>query len=67
MARASWPPVLGSPGHEKEERGVRRRITIPVPEGQGFFRSPDAGKIVIKAPLKPRSYRAFKKESRGAV
>ncbi len=46
---------------------MRRRITIPVPEGQGFFRSPDAGKIVIKAPLKPRSYRAFKKESRGAV
>ncbi len=33
-----------------------------VPEGQGFFRSPDAGRTVIKAPLKPHSYRAFKKE-----
>ena len=33
-----------------------------VPEGQGFFRSPDAGRTVIKVPLKPHSYRAFKKE-----
>jgi hypothetical protein len=33
-----------------------------VPEGQGFFRSPDAGRTVIKVPLKPHSYRAFRKE-----
>ncbi len=33
-----------------------------VPEGQGFFRSPDAGKTVIKVPLKPHSYRAFRKD-----
>jgi hypothetical protein len=33
-----------------------------VPEGQGFFRSPDAGRTVIKVPVKPHSYRAFKKE-----
>lgn len=33
-----------------------------VPEGQGFFRSPDAGRTVIEVPLKPHSYRAFEKE-----
>jgi hypothetical protein len=33
-----------------------------IPEGQGFFRSPDAGRTVIKVPVKPHSYRAFKKE-----
>ena len=33
-----------------------------VPEGQGFFRSPDAGQTVIKVPVKPHSFRAFKKE-----
>jgi hypothetical protein len=33
-----------------------------VPEGQGFFRSPDAGRTVIKVPVRPHSYRAFKKE-----
>jgi hypothetical protein len=33
-----------------------------VPEGQGFFRSPDAGKSVFKVPVKAHSYRAFKKE-----
>jgi hypothetical protein len=33
-----------------------------VPEGQGFFRSPDAGKTVVKVALEPHSYRAFKKE-----
>jgi hypothetical protein len=33
-----------------------------VPEGQGFFRSPDAGRTVIKVPMKPHSFRAFKKE-----
>jgi len=33
-----------------------------VPEGQGWFRSPDAGKTVVKIPLPPHSYRAFKKE-----
>jgi hypothetical protein len=33
-----------------------------IPEGQGFFRSPDAGKTVIKVPVKPHSYRAFQKE-----
>lgn len=33
-----------------------------VPEGQGFFRSPDAGKTVFKVPVKPHSYRAFQKE-----
>ena len=32
-----------------------------VPEGQGFFRSPDAGRTVIKVPVKPHSYRAFGK------
>jgi hypothetical protein len=30
-----------------------------VPEGQGFFRSPDAGRTVITVPVKPHSYRAF--------
>jgi hypothetical protein len=33
-----------------------------VPEGQGWFRSPDAGKTVIKVQVKPHSYRAFKSE-----
>jgi len=33
-----------------------------VPEGQGFFRSPDAGRTVVKVPVKPHSYRAFAKE-----
>ena len=33
-----------------------------VPEGQGFFRSPDAGRTVVKVAVKPHSYRAFKKE-----
>jgi hypothetical protein len=33
-----------------------------VPEGQGWFRSPDAGKTVVKVPLAPHSYRAFKRE-----
>ena len=33
-----------------------------LPEGQGFFRSPDAGRTVIKVPVKPHSYRAFQKE-----
>ena len=33
-----------------------------VPEGRGFFRSPDAGRTVIKVPVKPHSYRAFQKE-----
>jgi len=33
-----------------------------VPEGQGFFRSPDAGRTVIEVPLAPHSYRAFRKE-----
>jgi hypothetical protein len=33
-----------------------------VPEGQGFFRSPDAGRTVVKVPVKPHSYRAFQKE-----
>ena len=33
-----------------------------VPEGQGVFRSPDAGRTVIKVPVKPHSYRAFKRE-----
>jgi hypothetical protein len=33
-----------------------------VPEGQGWFRSPDAGKTVVKMQVKPHSYRAFKKE-----
>jgi hypothetical protein len=30
-----------------------------VPEGQGFFRSPDAGRTVFPVPVKPHSYRAF--------
>jgi len=33
-----------------------------VPEGRGFFRSPDAGRTVVKVPLKPHSYRAFRME-----
>jgi hypothetical protein len=33
-----------------------------VPEGQGFFRSPDAGRSVVKVPVKPHSYRAFKRD-----
>jgi hypothetical protein len=33
-----------------------------VPEGQGFFRSPDAGRTVVKVPVKPHSYRAFQRE-----
>jgi len=33
-----------------------------VPEGQGFFRSPDAGKTRIAVPVKPHSYRAFERE-----
>jgi hypothetical protein len=33
-----------------------------VPEGQGFFRSPDAGKTVVKASIAPHSYRAFKRQ-----
>jgi hypothetical protein len=33
-----------------------------VPEGQGFFRSPDAGRAVVKVKLAPHSYRAFRRE-----
>ncbi|HEX9189695.1 MAG TPA: hypothetical protein VGB87_21655 [Vicinamibacteria bacterium] len=33
-----------------------------VPEGQGWFRSPDAGRTVVKVPLRPHSYRAFARE-----
>jgi hypothetical protein len=33
-----------------------------VPEGQGFFRSLDAGRTVVKLPLPPHSYRAFRKQ-----
>ncbi len=33
-----------------------------VPEGQGWFRSPDAGRTVVKVPIKPHSYRAFARE-----
>jgi hypothetical protein len=33
-----------------------------VPEGQGWFRSPDAGKTVIKVPVKPHSYRVFRRQ-----
>jgi hypothetical protein len=32
-----------------------------VPQGQGFFRSPDAGKTAVKVTVKPHSYRAFEK------
>jgi hypothetical protein len=39
-----------------------RLLGQAVPEGQGWFRSPDAGKTVIQVPLKPHSYRAFKRE-----
>jgi hypothetical protein len=35
---------------------------MKVPEGQGFFRSPDAGKAVIKVKVPPHSYRAFQRE-----
>jgi hypothetical protein len=34
-----------------------------VPEGQGFFRSPDAGRTVITVPVKPHSYRAFARDA----
>ncbi len=34
-----------------------------VPAGQGFARSPDAGRTVVKIPLKPHSYRAFRFDS----
>ncbi len=30
-----------------------------IPEGQGFFRSPDAGRTRIRLPVKAHSYRAF--------
>ena len=33
-----------------------------VPEGQGRFRPPDAGRTRIKVPVKPHSYRAFARE-----
>jgi hypothetical protein len=33
-----------------------------VPEGRGWFRSPDAGKTRIELQLAPHSYRAFRKE-----
>ena len=33
-----------------------------VPEGQGWFRSPDAGKTVVKLQVKPHSYRAFERQ-----
>ena len=33
-----------------------------VPEGQGWFRSPDAGKTVVKVQIKPHSDRAFKRQ-----
>ncbi|MCG6926870.1 MAG: hypothetical protein LJF30_16380 [Acidobacteria bacterium] len=33
-----------------------------VPEGRGWFRSPDAGKAVIKVPVKPHSFRAFERQ-----
>ena len=33
-----------------------------VPEGQGWFRSPDAGKTVVKVGVKPHSYRAFERQ-----
>jgi hypothetical protein len=33
-----------------------------VPEGRGFFRSPDAGRVVVEVQVKPHSFRAFKKE-----
>jgi hypothetical protein len=33
-----------------------------IPDGRGWFRSPDAGRTRIEVPLKPHSYRAFKKE-----
>jgi len=32
-----------------------------VPEGQGWFRSPDAGKTIVEVPVKPHSYRAFER------
>jgi hypothetical protein len=35
-----------------------------IPEGQGFFRSPDAGRTVITVPLEPHSYRAFERAAR---
>lgn len=33
-----------------------------VPEGQGFFRSPDAGRVVFEVELPPHSFRAFARE-----
>jgi hypothetical protein len=37
-----------------------------VPEGRGWFRSPDAGKTVIPISVKPHSYRAFVRQRSGA-
>ena len=33
-----------------------------VPEGRGWFRSPDAGRTVVKMPVEPHSYRALKRQ-----
>jgi hypothetical protein len=33
-----------------------------VPEGQGWFRSPDAGKTVVKVKVPPHTYRAFARQ-----
>jgi len=33
-----------------------------VPEGQGWFRSPDAGRVVFEVEVPPHSYRAFTRE-----
>jgi hypothetical protein len=33
-----------------------------IPEGQGFFRSPDAGRTLVRVPVKAHSYRAFRRE-----
>jgi hypothetical protein len=33
-----------------------------VPEGRGWFRSPDAGKTVVEVPVKPHSFRAFRRQ-----
>jgi hypothetical protein len=38
---------------------------VKVPEGGGWFRPPDAGKMVFRTSVKPHSYRAFRAESAG--
>jgi hypothetical protein len=56
---------LVGPGEMKSLRDLETGEVLTgetVPEGQGWFRSPDAGKTVIEVPVKPHSYRAFRRQ-----